>query len=79
MSRKCPLTGKGVMSGHNVSFSKRRTNRRFEPNLQNTTIFVPELNRSLHLRLSTSAIRTLRKKGLMQFLRDEGMTIKDIL
>ena len=79
MPRKCPLTGKGVMGGRNVSFSKRHTNRTFEPNLQVASIFVPELGRSVRLRVSTAALRTLRKKGLTAFLRDEGKTLKDIL
>ena len=79
MPRKCQLTGKGVMGGRNVSFSKKSTNRTFEPNLQVASIFVPELGRSIRLRVSTSALRTLRKKGLTEFLRDEGKTLKDIL
>ena len=49
------------------------------PNLQRKRIFVPELNRTVRLRLSTSAMRTLDKKGLMKFLRDEGLTLKDVL
>lgn len=77
--RKCVLTGKGVMGGRSVSFSFRATNRQFLPNLQKASIFVPELGRTVRLTVSTSALRTLRKKGLTQFLKDEGMTLKDIL
>ena len=41
-------------------------------------MFVPELNRWVRIRLSTRALRTLNKKGLMTFLKDEGLTLKDI-
>ena len=79
MARKCKLTGKGPLSGNNVPFSLKKTKRRFLPNIQSKKIFVPELGRHVQLRLSTRAIRTMDKKGgLMQYLRDEGLTIKDV-
>jgi large subunit ribosomal protein L28 len=79
MSRKCKLTGKGPMVGNNVSHSHRKTRRRQLPNIQDKKIFVPELGRSIKIRLSTSAMRTIDKKGLMPFLRQQGLTLKDIL
>lgn len=79
MARKCKLTGKGPLSGNNVPFSLKKTKRRFLPNIQTKKVFVPELGRSVRLRLSTRAIRTMDKKGgLMQYLRDEGLTLKDV-
>ncbi len=79
MARKCKLTGKGPMSGNNVPFSLKKTKRRFLPNIQDKKVFVPELGRHVRLRLSTRAIRTMDKKGgLMQYLRDEGLTLKDV-
>lgn len=79
MSRKCKLTGKGPMTGHNVSFSQKKTNRRFLPNLQTKRVFIPELNRTVKLRMTTRAMRTMDKKGgLMNYLRDEGLQLKDV-
>ena len=62
MSRRCALTGKGVMSGNNVSHAKNKTRRRFLPNLQNATFSSNNLG-SVSLRVSTRAIRTVEKKG----------------
>ncbi|HSR52054.1 MAG TPA: 50S ribosomal protein L28 [Acidobacteriota bacterium] len=78
MARKCVLTGKGPLSGNRVSHSNKKTRRRQLPNLQNKRIWVEELNRFVRLRVSTSAMRTISKKGLMRFLKDEGLTLKDI-
>ncbi|MDR1032996.1 MAG: 50S ribosomal protein L28 [Candidatus Nomurabacteria bacterium] len=58
---KCDLTGKSKQYGHNVSFSLRRTNRVFKPNVQKKTV---EINgQKIKMNLSTQAIRTLKKKG----------------
>ena len=64
MSARCELTGKGKQHGNNVSFSLRRTKRRFKPNLQKKTLVVD--GQKVTLTLSTQAIRTLKKKGLLQ-------------
>lgn len=64
MASKCELTGKGKMFGHNVSFSQRRTKRVFKPNLQKKTLTVD--GKKVTMALSTQAIRTLRKKGLIK-------------
>ena len=79
MSRKCMLTGKGPMSGNNVSHAHNKTRRVQVPNLQWKRIYVPELDRTIRLRLTTRALRTIDKKGLMAYLRDEGLKLKDIL
>lgn len=78
MSMKCQLTGKKPESGARVSHAHNVTNRWFKPNLQSKRIFVTELKRWVRLRISTRALRTINKKGLLQFLRDEGMTLKDV-
>ncbi len=78
MSRRCQLTGKRPMTGNHVSHSNIKSKRRQLPNLQRKWVYVPELNRRIRLRLSTRALRTLNKKGLIRFLRDEGKTLKDI-
>ena len=63
MAKRCQITGKTVMSGNNVSHANNRTRRRFLPNLQATTMQSEILGRSLKLRVSTSAIRTVEKQG----------------
>lgn len=64
MSQVCQITGKKVMVGNNVSHSKRRTKRRFYPNLFDKKFFLTEESRWIKLRVSASGIRTINKKGL---------------
>ncbi|MFZ1812398.1 MAG: 50S ribosomal protein L28 [Candidatus Saccharimonadales bacterium] len=63
MAARCELTGKGKQFGHNVSFSLRRTNRVFKPNLQKKTFVVD--GQKITMNLSTQAIRILKKKGVI--------------
>jgi large subunit ribosomal protein L28 len=70
MSRICQLTGKSVMVGNNVSHSNRKTKRRFSPNLVTKKFFIPEENTFITLKVSTSAIRTINKKGISACLKD---------
>jgi large subunit ribosomal protein L28 len=62
MARKCPVTGKGVQVGHNVSHSNIKTKRRFLPNLQSQSLLSDTLG-PVRLRLSAAAIRTIEKNG----------------
>lgn len=78
MSRKCKLTGKGPMSINNVPFSLKKTKARQLPNLQYKRIFVPELDRIITIRMSTRAMRTVDKLGLMTYLKKEGLGLKDV-
>jgi large subunit ribosomal protein L28 len=61
--QKCELTGKGKQYGNNVSFSLRRTKKVWKPNLQVKTLTVD--GRKVRVKISTQAIRTLKKKGLL--------------
>ncbi len=70
MSRVCQLTGKSVMVGNNVSHSNRKTKRRFYPNLVTKKFFVPEDNSFITLKISTSALRTINKKGISACLKE---------
>ena len=63
MSRICDLTGKGVVAGNNVAHSNTTTKRRFEPNLQSVTLLSEALGRRLSLRIATSTLRTVQKRG----------------
>ena len=60
----CELTGKGKMYGHNVSFSQHKTRKVFKPNIQKKTLVVD--GKKIKVNLSTSALRTLKKKGLVK-------------
>ncbi len=63
MSRRCELTGKGVMTGNNVSHAKNRTRRVFRPNLIDVTMASETLDRSFKFRVSASALRTVDHRG----------------
>jgi large subunit ribosomal protein L28 len=64
MSRICDLTGKTAMNGYNVSNSNAKTKRKFYPNLHTKRFFIPEEDRWITLKVSTSAIKTINKIGI---------------
>ncbi len=63
MSRRCELTGKGVLSGHLVSHSNHKTKRKFLPNLCNVTLQSDTLQRSVRMRISANALRSVEHRG----------------
>jgi large subunit ribosomal protein L28 len=63
MSRRCDLTGKTALVGHKVSHSNRKTKRRFLPNLCNVTLISEALGRSVRLRISANALKTVDHRG----------------
>ena len=63
MARRCGVTGKGVMTGNNVSHAHNKSRRRFLPNLQPMSLYSEVLNKSVRLRVSTAAARTIEHKG----------------
>ena len=78
MPRRCAITGKGPLTGNHVSHAHNKTKRRQNPNLQKKRIFVPELGRTVRIRVSTSALRSITRQGLMPFLKKQGLTLKDV-
>jgi large subunit ribosomal protein L28 len=64
MSRICQVTGKGPMSGNNVSHAHNKTRRRFLPNLHDHRFWVDSENRYVKLRVSTHGMRIIDKKGI---------------
>lgn len=68
MSKVCQLTGKRPVAGNNVSFSHRKTKRRFLPNLHKKRYYIPELDKWVTIKLSTSAMRTINKLGIFEYL-----------
>ena len=63
MSRRCELTGKGPMTGNNVSHAKNRTRRRFLPNLNDVTLASEVLGQSFKFKISAAALRTIDHRG----------------
>ncbi len=63
MARVCALSGKKVQYGHNVSHSKRATNRRFEPNIQKVRLHSEALGQQIPLNIAVRTLRTVQKKG----------------
>jgi large subunit ribosomal protein L28 len=63
MARRCGITGKGVLTGNNVSHANNKTRRRFLPNLQEASFFSDVLAARVRLRLSTNGMRTIEHNG----------------
>ena len=78
MSRKCRISGKKPNVANKVSHANNRTKTRQKPNLQTKRLYVPEENRWVRVRLSNRALRTVTKKGLLNYLKAEGLTLKDV-
>ncbi|PJZ49539.1 50S ribosomal protein L28 [Leptospira saintgironsiae] len=76
MARKCVVTGKGTISGNNVSHSHLKTRRSWKINLIKKRIFLEDENRWVTVRISTRALRTLKKKGIKAAIKDNGESLK---
>ena len=78
MARRCDILGIKPISGNNVSHAHNKTRRRFLPNLQKKRFYIPEEDRWITLKVSTSAIKTINKKGISAVLKElkerEGVT-----
>jgi large subunit ribosomal protein L28 len=70
MARVCQVTGKKPITGHRVSHSNIKTNRRFLPNLQTKRFFLAEEDRWIVLKVSANAIRTINKRGLLTVVKE---------
>jgi large subunit ribosomal protein L28 len=70
MSKICQVTGKKAMVGNNVSHSKRRTKRKFYPNLFEKKYYLTEEERWISIKISAAGIRLISKKGLTTVLRE---------
>jgi large subunit ribosomal protein L28 len=79
MSRICQITGKKTIVGNNVSHANNRTKRKFAANIQRKRFYIPEEDRWVVLRVSTSAVRTISKKGIAAVLKElkdkKGITL----
>lgn len=70
MAKVCQITGKKVQVGNNVSHANNKTKRTFAPNLQTKRFFVPEKGEWVTLKLSTSAVKTINKKGITAVIKE---------
>ena len=74
----CKLSGKGPLAGNNVSHANNKTKMVQQPNMQLKRIWVPELNKNVRVRLTTRALRTVTKMGLLPYLKKNNIKLKDI-
>ncbi len=69
MSRICELTGKRPITGNHVSHSNRKTKRRFLPNLHKKRFYIPEVDKWVTLKVSSTALRSINKMGVYTYLK----------
>ena len=79
MARVCKITGKRPLTANNVSKAHNKTKRKQLPNLQKKRYFIPELKKTITLKLSTNAIKTIDRYGLLPYLNKKGMSLADII
>jgi large subunit ribosomal protein L28 len=72
MARRCELTGKGVMTGNNVSHANNKTRRRFMPNLNEVSLASDTLGQSFRFRIAASALRTVDHRGGLDAFLDKA-------
>ncbi len=70
MSRVCELTGKKAITGNNVSFSNKKNKRKFNVNLTKKRFYIPEEDRWVTLKVSTSALKDINKKGISAVIKE---------
>ena len=79
MARRCAITGKGVLTGNNVSHANNKTRRRFLPNLQEVSVMSDALGKPVSLRVSANGLRTIEHRGgIDAFLRQEKSAKLDV-
>ncbi len=78
MARRCKLSNKKPLVGNKVSHANNKAKMRQLPNLQSKRIYLPDEDRWVRVRLSARALRTVTKKGLKNYLKDQGLRLKDV-
>jgi len=79
VSKVCDITNKKPLVGNKVSKSNIKTKRRQLPNLQVKRIFIPELKKYVKLKISTSAMKSIDKLGLLQYLKKQKINLSDLV
>ncbi len=78
MSRRCSLSQKGPLFGNNISHAHNVTKKVQNPNVQRKRIFIPETNEHVWIKVSTRALRTIDKIGLLAYLRKQNISLKSL-
>lgn len=73
MSKVCDISGKKVLVGNNVSKAMNKTKRRFQPNLIKKRFYIPEQDKWISLKVSTSVLKSINKKGISSVLKDSNI------
>ena len=73
MSRVCDISGKKALVGNNVSKAMNKTKRRFQPNLIKKRFYIPEQDKWISLKVSTSVLKTINKKGIAYVLKNSNI------
>lgn len=79
MSVKRKVSAAKPQFGNNVSFSQRKTRRKFKPNMQSKRFYSPELKRAVRVRVSVKEMRTIDKIGLNAYLKTRGLKVEDLV
>ena len=78
MARRCDISGVTHQNGHRVSHANNKTHHKFESNLQDKRLFVPELGKTVRVRVSTRVLRTIDKLGFVGALKKYNLSLKDV-
>jgi large subunit ribosomal protein L28 len=78
MARRCDISGVTHQNGNRVSHANNKTHHKFESNLQSKKLFVPELGKTVRVRVSTRILRTIDKLGFTGALKKYKLTIADV-
>jgi large subunit ribosomal protein L28 len=78
MARRCTISGVTHQNGHRVSHANNKTHHKFEANLQTKKLFVPELGKSVRVRVSTRMLRTIDKLGFVGALEKHNLSLADV-
>lgn len=79
MARRCSITGKRPLSGNNISHAHNKTKKWQKPNVHYKKLYVPELDRTVRVRVSTRALRSISKVGLLAYLKKQGLQLQDVV
>ena len=78
MARRCDISGVTHQNGNRVSHANNKTHHKFESNLQSNRLFVPELGRTVRVRVTTRILRTIDKLGFTGALKKFNLTVADV-
>ncbi len=78
MARRCDISGVTHQNGNRVSHANNKTHHKFESNLQSKKLFVPELGKTVRVRVSTRILRTIDKLGFSGALKKYGLSLADV-